>query len=239
MSENPNRTNGLECVVLAGGLGTRLKDVVADVPKTLAPINNKAFLFYLLAYLERQRVSRVILALGYQSEKVEAWLNCHEFNFEIVLSVESEPLGTGGALKKALGECISDNVIFLNGDTYFDIDLNLFYSKSIRHKDCWVSLAILKLNHPNRYGTVIVDGFSRITEFKEKCNIEEGFINGGIGVLNKNLFLSTMTSNSFSLEKDFFEKFVFSGCIAGFEFNNYFIDIGVPLDYAKAQIDFK
>jgi D-glycero-alpha-D-manno-heptose 1-phosphate guanylyltransferase len=86
---------------------------------------------------------------------------------------------------------------------------------------------------------VSLDIHSRITEFKEKCNIDEGLINGGIGVLNRKIFLNTVTSDIFSLEKDFFEKSVFSGFIAGLEFNNYFIDIGVPLDYAKAQIDFK
>lgn len=232
-------TDGLECVVLAGGLGSRLRDVVNDVPKVLAPINGKAFLYYLFKYLEGQNVSRVILALGYRSEQVEIWLKENDFKFEIILSIEKEPLGTGGALKQAIKLCDRNNIIFLNGDTYFDIDLKKLYLKSVETIGCWASLAILRVKEPHRYGTVRCDSVYRIIEFKEKSIVKEGLINGGIGVLNREFFLNNMPLEKFSLEKDFFEKFVSKGAIFGIEFNSYFIDIGVPADYEKAQIDFK
>ena len=199
--------DGLECVVLAGGLGSRLRDVVNDVPKVLAPINGKAFLYYLFKYLEGQNVSRVILALGYRSEQVEIWLKENDFKFEIILSIEKEPLGTGGALKQALKLCQRNNIIFLNGDTYFDIDLKKFYLKSVETIGCWASLAILRIKEPLRYGTVSCDSFYRIIEFKEKSIVKEGLINGGIGVLNKEFFLNNMPLEKFSLEKDFFKNF--------------------------------
>jgi D-glycero-alpha-D-manno-heptose 1-phosphate guanylyltransferase len=232
-------TDGLECVVLAGGLGSRLRDVVNDVPKVLAPINGKAFLYYLFKYLEGQNVSRVILALGYRSEQVEIWLKENDFKFEIILSIEKEPLGTGGALKQAIKLCHDDNIVFLNGDTYFDIDLKKLYLKSVETLGCWASLAILRVKEPHRYGTVSCDSGYRIIEFKEKSIVKEGLINGGIGVLNREFFLNNMPLEKFSLEKDFFEKFVSKGDIFGIEFNSYFIDIGVPADYEKAQNDFK
>ena len=181
-------TDGLECVVLAGGLGSRLRDVVNDVPKVLAPINGKAFLYYLFKYLERQNASRVILALGYRSEQVEIWLKENYFKFEIVLSIEEEPLGTGGALKQAIKLCQKDNIIFLNGDTYFDIDLKKLYLQSLETIGCWVSLAILRVKEPHRYGTVSCDSVYRIIEFKEKSIVKEGLINAGIGVLNREFF---------------------------------------------------
>lgn len=232
-------TDGLECVVLAGGLGSRLRDVVNDVPKVLAPINGKAFLFYLFKYLEGQNISRVILALGYRSEQVEIWLKENDFKFEIILSIEKEPLGTGGALKQAIKLCHRNNIIFLNGDTYFDIDLKKLYLKSVETIGCWASLAILRVKEPHRYGTVSCDSVYRIIEFKEKSIVKEGLINGGIGVLNREFFLNNMPLEKFSLEKDFFEKIVSKGAVFGIEFNSYFIDIGVPADYEKAQIDFK
>jgi D-glycero-alpha-D-manno-heptose 1-phosphate guanylyltransferase len=239
MRIDPEVIDGLECVVLAGGLGSRLRDVINDVPKVLAPINGKPFLFYLLKYLERQNASRVILALGYRSEQVEIWLKENEFKFEITLSIEEEPLGTGGALIKAIKLCHEDNIVFLNGDTYFDIDLKKLYLKSVETIGCRVSLAILRVEEPHRYGTVICDSICRIIEFKEKSIVKEGLINGGVGVINREFFLNNMPLKKFSLEKDFFEKFVSKGGIFGIEFNSYFIDIGVPNDYEKAQIDLR
>lgn len=236
MRINTQVIDGLECVVLAGGLGSRLRDVVNDVPKVLAPINGKAFLYYLFKYLEGQNVSRVILALGYRSEQVESWLKENDFQFEIILSIEKEPLGTGGALKQAIKLCHSNNIIFLNGDTYFDIDLKNLYLKSVETIGCCASLAILRVKEPHRYGTVSCDNVNRIIEFKEKSIVNEGLINGGIGVSNKEFFLNNMPLDKFSLEKDFFEKIVCKGAIFGMEFNSYFIDIGVPADFKRRKL---
>src|SRR5690554_780677 len=113
----------MECIILAGGLGTRLRDEVQDLPKCMAPVNGKPFLEYVLNYLESQFVDHVILSLGYKHESVIDWLKNKAFTFRLSTVIEREPLGTGGAIKRALQKSKAKQVYILNGDTYFDVDL--------------------------------------------------------------------------------------------------------------------
>ena len=235
-----------EAIILAGGFGTRLKEVVSDVPKPMAPINDEPFLNYLLNYLTHFNIQRIVLSTGYLHEKIEEYYNNlmlpRNWNgAEIIFSHENEPLGTGGAIRLATEKCEQQEVLVINGDSFFNININHFYKQHIE-SNSQHSLALREVANAARYGTVIVDDVSRsITNFKEKNGEEKkGLINGGIYILNRNLYRSsTPQQKNFSIEKDFFEKQLFRQHISGFEFDGYFIDIGIPEDYDRAQHEFK
>jgi len=229
-----------EAVILAGGFGTRLKEVVSDVPKPMAPVNDLPFLDYLLKYLAYFKIKKVVLSVGHLSEKVIEHYGNHFNDIEIVYAVEKEPLGTGGGIKMALQQCTSQDVLVLNGDSFFDIDLHSFYDKhSDSLSEC--SLALRRVSHAGRYGTITLGEFDLVTAFKEKTNTQQaGTINAGVYILNRETYNEeTPKHKSFSIEKDFFEKKLNHLNIYGFTFNGYFIDIGIPEDYKQAQHDFK
>ena len=229
-----------EAVILAGGFGTRLQTVVSDVPKPMAPINDKPFLNYIYSYLKHFGIKHVVLSTGYLAEKISGYYG-NEFNgIKISYTVEGTPLGTGGGIRLAIEKCTTHEVLVLNGDSFFDVNLNIFFdSHKLFRADC--SLALRKVENTARYGTITLGSTGAIKAFKEKDAIKrEGLINGGVYILNKTLFLDkTETGISFSIEKDFYEKRISELQIFGFEYPGYFIDIGIPEDYNKAQHDFK
>ncbi len=221
-------------IILAGGLGTRLRGVINDLPKPMAMINGKPFLHYVFQYLTRQRVKKAILSVGYKANVIEAYFGDKYLDVELVYSKETEPLGTGGGIKKAF-EYVRDFAYVLNGDTFFDIklsDLSDFYTET----QADVSLALKRMEHFDRYGTVEMKG-DRIIKFEEKKPMAEGSINGGVYFFNKTM-LDRVEAEKFSFEKEVLEKYVGVLQINGRHFENYFIDIGIPEDYTKAQIDF-
>ena len=229
-----------EAIILAGGFGTRLQAVVSDVPKPMAPVNNEPFLNYIFDYLLHFKIKHVVLSTGYLSEKISEHYKDEYKGVKISYAKEVEPMGTGGGIRLALQQCLTDNVLVLNGDSFFDVDLNLYYSKHISfNSDC--SLALRKVDNASRYGTIKLDDSKVIKEFKEKDSVEQpGLINGGVYILNRKLFLNETEANvAFSIEKDFFEKRINELTFFGFEYQGYFIDIGIPEDYNKAQHDFK
>ena len=229
-----------EAIILAGGFGTRLQSVVSDVPKPMASINTIPFLNYIFDYLKFYNIKHVILSTGYLSEKISGYYK-EEFNgIKISYTKEETPLGTGGGIRLAMLKCITKNVLVLNGDSFFDVNLNTYYNQHIAfHSDC--TLALRKVDNAARYGTIKLGDRNVIEKFKEKDTIEkEGLINGGVYILNRELFLSKTIENSpFSIEKDFYETKINELTIFGFEYDGYFIDIGIPEDYTKAQDDFK
>jgi D-glycero-alpha-D-manno-heptose 1-phosphate guanylyltransferase len=229
-----------EAIILAGGFGTRLQAVISDVPKPMAPINNEPFLNYIFDYLIHFKIEHAVLSTGYLSEKISEYYKNEYKGIKISYTKEVEPLGTGGGIRLALEKCATNNVLVLNGDSFFDVNLNSYFSKHKLFKsDC--SLALIKVNNASRYGTIKLDDTSIIKEFKEKDSTEQpGLINGGVYILNRELFLNKTEANiCFSIEKDFFEKRIKELTIFGFEYQGYFIDIGIPEDYKKAQDDFK
>jgi D-glycero-alpha-D-manno-heptose 1-phosphate guanylyltransferase len=229
-----------EAIILAGGFGTRLQAVVSDVPKPMAPINNEPFLNYVFNYLKHYNIEHVVLSTGYLSEKISGYYKNEYKGIKISYTKEAEPLGTGGGIRLALEKCLTNEVLVLNGDSFFDVDINSYYKQHHSFKsDC--SLALRKVDNASRYGTIKLDDTSEIKAFKEKDSVEQpGLINGGVYILNRELFLNKTEANkAFSIEKDFFEKRVDQLKIFGFEYQGYFIDIGIPEDYKKAQIDFK
>ena len=227
-------------IILAGGFGTRLQSVVNDLPKPMAPINGEPFLNYQLNYLKHYGIKNVILSVGYLAEKIKAYYGSNFNGLEIDYVVEENPMGTGGGIRLALEKCTESLSFVLNGDSFFDVDLIKFYDLHIQNRS-QISLALRKVNNSSRYGTIEKTKENIISSFKEKSGIDhEGIINGGVYLLDNNLYLQkTPSATNFSSEKDFFEKQLSNSLISGFEFEGYFIDIGIPEDYLKAQHEFK
>jgi len=227
----------MEIIILAGGLGTRLRSVVSEVPKCMASVAGKPFLWYLLKYLTRFNVSKVILSVGYLREVIYKWIDevKDEFPFAFEYAVEEVPLGTGGGIKLALSKATTNDVVVLNGDTFFDVDLNELM-KAHRLYLSAVTLALKPMNDFDRYGRVIIDNVDkRIIEFKEKEYCKAGLINGGVYVINRLEYIFEGLPEKFSFETDVFESQCKLGKLFGVVQNGYFIDIGIPEDYNKAD----
>ncbi len=229
-----------EAIILAGGFGTRLQAVVSDVPKPMAPINNEPFLNYVFDYLLHYKIEHVVLSTGYLADKISDYYKNEYRGIKISYTKEETPLGTGGGIRLAMTKCYTSDVLVLNGDSFFDVNITDHFNNHIsKQADC--SLALRKVFNASRYGTILLGIVNAIETFKEKDNIEQtGLINGGVYILNRKLYLSkTNEAVPFSIEKDFYESRINELHIFGFEYDGYFIDIGIPEDYNKAQIDFK
>jgi D-glycero-alpha-D-manno-heptose 1-phosphate guanylyltransferase len=223
-----------EAIILAGGLGTRLRDAVPELPKCMAPVNGKPFIWYLVDHLQKQGVTHFIFALGYKSEAFDSFLSSVNINYK--LSIEKEPLGTGGAIKLAVSQVSAADVIVTNGDTLFKIDVQALYkTHHDNNADCTLSLKPMK--QFSRYGVVEVGIDKRIICFKEKAYYEAGLINGGFYALNTNKFQQEVLPEKFSFETDYLEKLYSERDMFGFVQDEYFIDIGIPEDYQRAQIE--
>jgi D-glycero-alpha-D-manno-heptose 1-phosphate guanylyltransferase len=229
-----------EAVILCGGMGTRLRGVVSDVPKPLAPINGIPFLSVLMKYLSLQGVKRIILATGYMHEKIESLYGNRFEDMEILYSVEHSPLGTGGAIAKALRKTQSENILILNGDSIIKFQLSeikkhFFEIKKQFPKTKFHTLLVLKsLEKVERYGAVSLEN-GIVTAFEEKAYREQCLINTGVYVVNRNVFSDKAEDEVFSFEKDFLEKKVSEQSLYAIVSDGFFIDIGVPEDYAIAQ----
>jgi len=229
-----------EAIILAGGFGTRLQAVVSDVPKPMAPINNEPFLNYVFDYLLHYKIEHVVLSTGYLADKISDYYKNEYRGIKISYTKEETPLGTGGGIRLAMTKCYTSDVLVLNGDSFFDVNITDHFNNHIsKQADC--SLALRKVFNASRYGTILLGIGNAIETFKEKNNIEQtGLINGGVYILNRKLYLSkTNEAVPFSIEKDFYESRINELHIFGLEYDGYFIDIGIPEDYNKAQTDFK
>lgn len=227
----------MECIILAGGMGTRLQSVVSDVPKCMAPVAGHPFLYYLITSLTEAGFNHIIFALGYKHEIIEEWIQTNAFPIDISTVIEETPLGTGGAVKLALSKTRTNEVFVLNGDTFFGVRYPEMLSL---HKatQSTVTVALKRMEMFDRYGVVDIEQpTSRILRFNEKQYCESGLINGGVYLINRHE-LENFTMK-FSLEKDFFETAVHTSILSGYISEGYFIDIGIPEDYERAQTDFK
>lgn len=222
---------------MAGGLGTRLQSVVSDVPKCMAEVAGKPFLQYLFDYAANEKFDHLILSLGYKSDVVINWLETQNRPFEISYAVEEYPLGTGGAIKLAFGKVKGEEAFVINGDTFFDIDSGLFLDFHKGH-EADLSVALKPMVNFDRYGSVELDDNERIVCFNEKQYKKEGLINGGVYIVAKNLFTRLPLPEKFSFEKDIMESHIGDVNIYGCPQDNYFIDIGIPSDFEKANVDF-
>jgi D-glycero-alpha-D-manno-heptose 1-phosphate guanylyltransferase len=225
-----------EAIVLAGGLGTRLRSVVPDLPKCMAPVAGKPFLAHLVHYYKSQGISNFIFSLGYKHEKILSFLENESRLESYDYVVEQEPLGTGGAIKLACSKAKDKDVLVLNGDTFFRVDLE---SLSKFHEtiaaDC--TLALKPMQDFDRYGAVELNLDGLVTAFLEKQKFEKGLINGGVYALNAKKFINESLPEKFSFEKDYLEKMVGERKITGSVQDEYFIDIGIPEDFERAQTE--
>lgn len=225
-----------EAIVLAGGFGTRLAHVVPDVPKPMAPVCGKPFLSYILSDIAKKGIERVVLAVGYKKECIECFFgNCFE-GMGLVYSPESEPLLTGGAIRQAAALCAADEVFVMNGDTFFDVDLPEML-RAHQRTNAVLTVATKRMADFDRYGTVETDRQGRIVNFREKTYRAQGKINGGIYLLQRQEILA-FPEKRFSFEKDYMERYVKAKRMYAFCTDGYFIDIGIPEDYARAQEEF-
>jgi len=218
----------MEAIVLAGGFGTRLQSVVNDVPKPMAPIKGRPFLCYVLDYLCGQGIKKCILAVGYKYEKIKAYFGDSYQGLELIYSIEGEPLGTGGAIKQACEYCSDSDIFVFNGDTYFEVDLQAL-------RTCYndkFAMACLYKEDAARYGLIRLQN-NLVTELVEKRPDSCGLINGGVYLLNKNVF--ELCEGKFSLEIDILPTLVKQGSVNAIVSDGYFIDIGIPEDYKRAE----
>ena len=229
----------MEAIILAGGLGTRLKGVVDDLPKSMAPVNGHPFLKYLLNYLLGQGIHRIILSVGHKKEEIQSYFKDHYKGMMITYAIEEEPLGTGGGIKNAFKEVEGDFAFTLNGDSLFRIDFNaMLRLHSASAAD--LTLALRYLEDTGRYGTVKVNNEKRIMGFLEKDpDSGPGYINGGVYLINKEFLDKGNFPEKFSMEKDCFEKCFEKSRIYSYISKGYFLDIGIPEDYQKAHDDFR
>lgn len=225
-----------EAIVLAGGLGTRLRSAVPDLPKCMAPVAGSPFLKYLIEYYLPQGVNRFIFSLGFKHEAIEEYLAQEFPTLDYSLVVEKEPLGTGGGIQLACEKALSENVLILNGDTFFAVNLDEMYRfhENMR-SDC--TLALKPMENFDRYGVVELGDDARICNFLEKKATLAGNINGGVYLLKVSSLLNLNLPEKFSFEKDFMESHLTDRRLYGVIQNGYFIDIGIPADYAKAQTE--
>lgn len=223
-----------DAVILAGGYGTRLAQAVPGISKPMVPVAGKPFLRFILDQMAAAKFERVVIADGYRREQIESTLGKKYRGMELVYSSEDTPLLTGGAAKKALRCCRGDWVFVLNGDTYLEVDfssMELVAKKAA--KNVLAVLAVKHMSNFDRYGTVDVLGDGTVAAFNEKTFCSEGLINAGAYLVRRNAL--RVMPDKFSLETDWFESVVRSGCLRTFECDGAFIDIGVPDDYERAQ----
>ena len=222
----------IDVIILAGGQGTRLGHLTKNTPKPILPINGRPFLYYLFDYLHTQgNIARIILSLGFQANKVKQCVEQYEASLPIVFVEEDSPLGTGGAIAQASRLATTEQIIVLNGDSYFPIDLSYFIATH-QHRKAHLSIAVKPMQHASRYGVVHFTSIGQITAFGEKIPSQSAHINAGVYCLEK-IFYNHLPKGYYSFEH---------GTLASIQnihayaipFTERFIDIGIPEDLVKA-----
>lgn len=234
--------NGLPpAVILAGGLGTRLRDVYASGPKCLAPVAGRPFLDYVLTWLRFQGVTKVVLCVGYKRNSIRKYVGRgRKWGLTVKYSVEQRLLGTAGALKKAERLISGDTMLVMNGDTLVKADLKALVRFHERQR-APVTMMVTAVEDSRRYGSVRLDRRQRVRAFLEKKKQEQEadaarrLINAGIYVLEKSVLAGMSTRTPTSLERDVFPRLLRTGNIRGLVIQGRFIDIGIPEDFRRAQ----
>ena len=224
----------MEAIILAGGFGTRLSQVVQNLPKAMAPIRGRPFLELLLQRLESSGFERIILSVGYLHQLIQQHFGSRFGSMELEYVIEQSPLGTGGAVRLALMHAVASQVFVLNGDTMVSLDYRAMYEGYSTAK-ARLAIAVCEMDDTSRYGRVLVDG-DIVSGFLEKqpCS-GPGLINAGVYVLDRYLFNQQATGEVFSFERDYLTPMVASLRPYAFRTQRGFIDIGVPEDYVRAQ----
>jgi D-glycero-alpha-D-manno-heptose 1-phosphate guanylyltransferase len=222
--------------ILAGGLGTRLRSVVSDVPKPMAPIRGQPFLKLLLNFWIKQGITKFIISVGYLKEKVISFFGKEYNGISIEYFEEDTPLGTGGGLI-ILSKRLKEDFIVINGDTFFDVSL-LQLRELKKKKKAGIAMALFENNELNRYGQVIIDGISWIKDIKQSNKNLSNLSNGGVYLMDPDIICEN--SHNFnqkcSLENDILPYLIEKKhIVTGLKQNGKFLDIGIPEDYLRAN----
>jgi NDP-sugar pyrophosphorylase family protein len=221
-------------IIFVGGLGTRLRPIIGDKPKALAQVNGRPFLSYILEQLEDMKFNYIILCTGYKAYLIKREFGSAYKGINIQYSEEPAPLGTGGALRKALSLVHTDFILAMNGDSYIDFDLNSYIDWHYTNK-MEASLLLSEVQDTRRFGYVQINKNSKILEFIEKPKLQaSGWINAGIYLFKKRLLEIIPSGIFFSLEKELFPKLAGKN-IHGYRCNGKFIEIGTPQSYNSAN----
>ncbi len=237
----------MEAIVLAGGLGTRLKGRLKGVPKPMAPVAGRPFLEILLDQIRRAGCSHAILSVGYLHEVIEEHFGAAWAGISIDFAVEHVPLGTGGGIRAALAHAAEENLLVLNGDTFLQAD----YAAMMRfHRARAVQLTMAVTRQPDiaRYGGVLLDAnpdanpdanldASRVVGFEEKGRSGPGWINAGAYVVRRDIEWPANVAEEFSFERDFLAPGISRLAPAAYKVDGFFLDIGVPEDLDRAQTE--
>jgi D-glycero-alpha-D-manno-heptose 1-phosphate guanylyltransferase len=236
MSFQPSRITGF---VLAGGLGTRLRPALENLPKVLAPVNGRPFLTLLLDQLIDAGVDQIVLCTGYLADHIRDTIGNHYREAEIFYSAEDEPLGTAGALRLAAGRFPAETILAMNGDSFLATQLGAFIEWY--RTEAWQSGLILTwVEDVARFGAIDVSDGGEIKAFREKQGIvEPGWINAGIYLLPLSRMLSLPEGQALSLERSVFPEWGRANTdqirvLGGFCIRAPFIDIGTPASLAAA-----
>lgn len=223
----------MDAIILAGGFGSRLQSVVKDIPKPMALINNRPFLSILLESLRINGIHRVVLSVGYKFDYIYEYFGSNFNGLELVYSIESEPLGTGGAIAKALNHVVGDAALVLNGDTFINLETEKLFKFWDLNK---VPIMLVHyVENSGRYGRVEFSD-TQIISFHEKGIEIAGFINAGCYLLPKSIFDGFKLPEKFSFEQNFLTEYIIQNKMMAYPSNGLFIDIGIPEDYQLAQI---
>jgi NDP-sugar pyrophosphorylase family protein len=227
-------------LILAGGLGTRLRPAFDAGPKSLAPVGGRPFLEYLLSQIRRAGFHDVVLCVGYGNGHIKECIgNGARWDLKVRYSVEGEPRGTAGAIKQAASLIDKQEFLVFNGDSFLAIDLKRLVEDHLE-AGVWATVALTRVRDAARFGTVLLESSGQIREFREKsahvANGNSHLVNGGIYVLSKRVLDMIPDSSAVSLEREIFPKLLTRG-IKGFLTDGYFIDIGVPEDFERAQAE--
>ena len=225
-----------EAIVLAGGLGTRLRGVIGDRPKPMAEINGRPFLDYLLEYWARQGIKTVVLAVGYRHEVIRDHFGDTFHGLRLRYAVEESPYGTGGAILNALPHTSGPTVLALNGDTLFRLELRSLL-RAHQESGGKLTLALKRMPDCSRYGVVRIDEAGEVVGFEEKRPRSDGLINGGVYLFEPSWLVGLGLPEVFSFEKELLERYYQRHPMLGIPCDGYFIDIGVPEDFERAKRD--
>ena len=207
---------------------------MSDVPKPLAPVSGRPFLAWVLDNLNQQGVRETVLAVGYKASMIMGAIGNQWDGMRIAYSVEDTPLGTGGAIHKALSATSDDDVLILNGDTFLEVDLHSLFAKH-QKSGRKITLTTSQILDSTRYGSVELGSEGDVIAFHEKGKIGSGKINGGIYAIDRKIMDHVPPESAFSFESEFLITDGPAGKLGSFPSNGLFIDIGVPEDYKRAQ----
>jgi D-glycero-alpha-D-manno-heptose 1-phosphate guanylyltransferase len=228
-----------ELLILAGGLGTRLRQAVADVPKPMAPVNGIPFLDYLMAHWSDQGVRRFVLSVGYMADSVRSHFGTRFRDCAVDYATESTPLGTGGAIRNALVRCTwaNERLVIVNGDTWFPVQLDALAADAGRLGKP-VTIAVKRIADNDRYGGIVLDESGIVRQFVAGSQrLANPVINGGAYLVDRAYLTERMRYDlePFSFERDVLEPLAAAGLLAASMQDVRFLDIGVPEDYLRAD----